>query len=57
MQTDIPVAWALDWIYLNGDCWPQPSHSDAFGPVSKELSDAAAIAAVDLEMTLWDHAV
>lgn len=42
---------------MNGDCWPQPSLSDAFGPVSKELSGDAAIAAVDLEMTLWDHAV
>lgn len=57
MQTDIPVAWALGLDLLKCDCWPQPSHSDAFGPVSKELSDDAAIAAVDLEMTLWDHAV
>lgn len=24
-----------DWIYLNSDCWPQLSLSDAFGPVSK----------------------
>ena len=42
---------------MNGDCWPQPSLSAAFGPESKELSGDAAITAVDLEMTLWDHAV
>lgn len=41
-----------DWSYLSGDCWPQPSRSDAFGPVSKELSGDATIAAVDLKMTL-----
>lgn len=46
-----------DWIYLNGVCWPQSSLSDAFGPVSKELSGDAAIVAVYLEMILWDHAV
>lgn len=46
-----------DWIYLNGHCWPQASRSDAFGLVSKELPGYAAIADVDLEITLWDHAV